>query len=48
MEPLKREGDSAGAEEGRLFAAEVGWDFAPALGLPFEDGRGVGVGVEPG
>lgn len=30
-----------------LFAAEIGGDFAPAVGFPFEDGVLEGVGLEP-
>ncbi len=30
-----------------LFAPEVGWDFAPFLGFPFDDGIAIVMGLEP-
>lgn len=30
-----------------LFTPEVGGNFAPSLGVPFDDGVGVGVGLQP-
>ena len=30
-----------------LFSAEVGGDFPPSVGVPFEDGISEGMGIEP-